>query len=78
VKEPNHAERERSIFIIGGHGVMLWRDAACSGLFYDASRNRSRRGCVMEDCGNRAKARRHYGHRKAPDRRTQKRPVTAR
>ena len=32
----------------------------CYWLFLDLSRNRSRRWCSMEDCGNRAKARRHY------------------
>jgi predicted RNA-binding Zn ribbon-like protein len=32
----------------------------CTWLFVDASRNRSRRWCSMRDCGNRAKARRHY------------------
>ena len=32
----------------------------CGWLFLDSSRNRSRRWCSMEDCGNRAKARRHY------------------
>lgn len=32
----------------------------CGWLFYDTSRNRSRRWCSMSDCGNRAKARRHY------------------
>jgi len=31
----------------------------CNWLFYDASRNRSRRWCDMKDCGNRAKQRRH-------------------
>lgn len=41
----------------------------CTWLFLDTSRNRSRRWCSMESCGNRAKARRHYrrslesGHR---------------
>lgn len=35
-----------------GHG--------CGWLFIDNSRNRSRRWCSMESCGNRAKARRHY------------------
>ncbi|GEL77643.1 CGNR zinc finger domain-containing protein [Tenuibacillus multivorans] len=34
--------------------------APCGWLFLDTSRNRSRRWCSMEDCGNRAKARRHY------------------
>jgi predicted RNA-binding Zn ribbon-like protein len=32
----------------------------CGWLFLDRSRNRSRRWCTMEVCGNRAKARRHY------------------
>lgn len=32
----------------------------CGWLFYDTSRNRSRKWCSMESCGNRAKARRHY------------------
>jgi len=32
----------------------------CSWLFVDESRNGSRRWCSMKDCGNRAKARRHY------------------
>ena len=35
-------------------------DQGCGWLFYDTSRNRSRRWCSMESCGNRAKARRHY------------------
>jgi predicted RNA-binding Zn ribbon-like protein len=32
----------------------------CSYLFLDTSRNHSRRWCDMEDCGNRAKAKRYY------------------
>lgn len=32
----------------------------CSWLFMDTSKNHSRRWCDMNDCGNRAKARRHY------------------
>jgi predicted RNA-binding Zn ribbon-like protein len=35
-------------------------DRGCGYLFFDTSRNRSRRWCEMRDCGNRAKARRHY------------------
>ena len=35
-------------------------DNRCGWLYLDTSRNRSRRWCAMEDCGNRAKARRHY------------------
>lgn len=31
----------------------------CNWLFYDVSKNRSRRWCEMSDCGNRAKQRRH-------------------
>ncbi len=38
----------------------------CTWLFIDRSRNRSRRWCDMQTCGNRAKARRHYRRRKAP------------
>lgn len=36
----------------------------CTWLFVDQSRNRSRRWCDMKDCGNRAKARRHYARTK--------------
>lgn len=32
----------------------------CAWLFLDTSRNKSRRWCSMEVCGNRSKARRHY------------------
>jgi predicted RNA-binding Zn ribbon-like protein len=32
----------------------------CGWLFLDETRNRTRRWCSMKDCGNRAKARRHY------------------
>lgn len=35
-------------------------DRGCGWLFLDMSRNRSRRWCDMNDCGNRAKARRNY------------------
>jgi predicted RNA-binding Zn ribbon-like protein len=37
----------------------------CNWLFVDVSRNRSRRWCDMKDCGNRAKARRHYARQRA-------------
>ena len=36
----------------------------CGWLFYDTSRNHSRRWCDMESCGNRAKARRHYARQR--------------
>jgi predicted RNA-binding Zn ribbon-like protein len=35
-------------------------DRGCGYLFLDMTKNRSRRWCDMKDCGNRAKARRHY------------------
>jgi len=44
-------------------------DDRCGWLFLDVSRNRSRRWCAMEDCGNRAKARRHYERKRAVRRR---------
>lgn len=36
------------------------RGENCGWLFLDLSRNRSRKWCDMKDCGNIAKARRHY------------------
>ena len=35
-------------------------DRGCGYLFFDTSKNHSRRWCSMESCGNRAKAMRHY------------------
>jgi len=35
-------------------------DRGCGYLFLDMTKNHSRRWCDMKDCGNRAKARRHY------------------
>ena len=35
-------------------------DRGCGWLFLDMTKNRSRRWCEMADCGNRAKAQRHY------------------
>ena len=32
----------------------------CGWLFFDTSRNHSRRWCTMKGCGNRAKSQRHY------------------
>jgi predicted RNA-binding Zn ribbon-like protein len=40
--------------------VKICADSDCGWLFVDKSRNSSRRWCNMNDCGNRAKARRHY------------------
>jgi predicted RNA-binding Zn ribbon-like protein len=39
---------------------------ACNWLFLDATRNRTRRWCSMESCGNRVKARTHYQTHRAP------------
>lgn len=38
-------------------------DPACGWLFLDTSRNKRRRWCDMQDCGNRAKASRFYKKR---------------
>jgi len=40
--------------------VKACADSACGWLFIDVSRNRRRRWCDMQDCGNRAKASRFY------------------
>lgn len=40
-------------------------DRGCGWLFIDTSRNRTRRWCSMESCGNRAKAQRHYNRLRA-------------
>lgn len=40
--------------------------SACSWLFLDLSRGKSRRWCSMATCGNRAKAQRHYVANKQP------------
>lgn len=37
----------------------------CTWLFLDLSKNTSRRWCDMKECGNRAKARRHYKRKRA-------------
>jgi predicted RNA-binding Zn ribbon-like protein len=38
--------------------------ARCRWLFLDESKNRSRRWCSMEGCGNRVKMRRHYARQR--------------
>jgi predicted RNA-binding Zn ribbon-like protein len=40
-------------------------EGGCGWLFYDASKNKSRRWCTMADCGSRAKMRRMYARRRA-------------
>ena len=41
-------------------GIGRCADERCGWLFLDLSPGRRRRWCSMSDCGNRAKARRHY------------------
>jgi predicted RNA-binding Zn ribbon-like protein len=36
----------------------------CGWLYYDTSKNRSRRWCSMRSCGNAVKARRHYARKR--------------
>jgi predicted RNA-binding Zn ribbon-like protein len=43
-------------------------DQGCGEVFWDTSRNHSRRWCSMQVCGNRAKARRHTARRATADR----------
>jgi predicted RNA-binding Zn ribbon-like protein len=45
-------------------------DEGCSWLFVDATKNRSRRWCSMDDCGSGVKARRQTDRRRAARRRT--------
>jgi predicted RNA-binding Zn ribbon-like protein len=41
-------------------------DRGCGWLFVDESRTQNRRWCSMGDCGNRAKAQRHYQRARGP------------
>jgi len=50
--------------------VAICAEDSCQWLFYDASRNHSRRWCDMQQCGNRDKARRHYQRQKRSARRS--------
>ena len=40
-------------------------DRGCGWLFLDTSRNHTRRWCDIRDCGNRAKAQRHYERKRS-------------
>lgn len=44
--------------------IRMCEGPACGWLFVDTTKNRRRRWCSMEDCGNRAKARRFYERKK--------------
>ncbi len=54
--------RDAAELLVGGElrRVGLCCGDNCDWLYLDTSRNRSRRWCDMQVCGNRAKARRHY------------------
>jgi predicted RNA-binding Zn ribbon-like protein len=43
----------------------LFESGECGWLFVDETRSHTRRWCSMKDCGNRAKARRHYQRARA-------------
>lgn len=46
------------------HRLRECADQQCKWLFWDKSRNRSKRWCSMNDCGNRAKAKSFYERKK--------------
>jgi predicted RNA-binding Zn ribbon-like protein len=54
--------RDAAELLVGGELRRVGRCCgdSCDWLYLDTSRNRSRRWCDMQSCGNRAKARRHY------------------
>jgi predicted RNA-binding Zn ribbon-like protein len=47
-------------------------EGGCAWLFYDESKNRSRRWCSMEGCGSRIKMRRMYARNRAAGARTKR------
>lgn len=47
-------------------------DRGCGWLFLDLSKNHSRRWCDINDCGNRAKQRRHYAKTRGNDKETRR------
>ncbi|MGH9246883.1 MAG: CGNR zinc finger domain-containing protein [Acidimicrobiales bacterium] len=64
VEEPEHLTTPvifdaADLFVAGDHS-RLGLCPACGWLYYDTTRNRSRRWCDMADCGSRDKARAHY------------------
>jgi predicted RNA-binding Zn ribbon-like protein len=50
----------------------------CGWLFVDTSKNHSRRWCEMRDCGNRAKAQRHYQKLRRGSQRRARTPIRPR
>ncbi len=45
----------------------MYDDHECSWIFVDRTKARTRRWCSMKECGNRAKARRHYHRKRAQE-----------
>ena len=62
-----HIVLSAAVLLVEGrlNRVSQCNDDCCGWLFYDSSKNGSRRWCSMADCGNRAKARRHYSKSRA-------------
>lgn len=59
--------RSAADVLVSGDASRVRRCAGtnCDWLFFDTSRNHSRRWCDMRGCGNRAKARRYYARKRA-------------
>ncbi len=51
---------DAALLLTEGDRERLRHCPGCDWLFYDVTRNRSRRWCDMQDCGSRAKSRRYY------------------
>jgi predicted RNA-binding Zn ribbon-like protein len=64
VEAPEHvtapAIYDAAELIVDGDRTRLGLCPACGWLYYDTTRNRSRRWCDMADCGSREKARSYY------------------
>jgi len=58
-------ETARFIASMDPERLKACENPSCILYFYDTSRNRQRRWCSMEACGNRVKVNRHYHRRKA-------------
>ena len=48
----------------GRHRIKICRGDGCGFLIYDKSKNRSRRWCAMQPCGNRVKVRRYQSRQR--------------
>jgi predicted RNA-binding Zn ribbon-like protein len=64
-------EAASELLAVSSHRLRQCADAGCGWVFLDRSRAGRRRWCRMVDCGNRAKARRHYqrSHQRTAERR---------